>query len=75
MDDFLQGAWRLWERASEGVWPQSGAAPASLNGLHKTGDSGRVQLSRLTVDHWTKAAEIWQDTHSSVCVRFRQIRD
>lgn len=31
MGDFLQGAWRLWERASERVRPQPGVGPTFLN--------------------------------------------
>lgn len=31
MGDFLQGAWRLWERASERVRPQPGVGPTLPN--------------------------------------------
>lgn len=40
MDDFLQGAWRLWERPSERVWRRLGLALVTVNGSAEVNDIG-----------------------------------
>lgn len=63
MGDFLQGAWRLWERASEQVWPQPEVGPTlpygtdfGLSCLPRFSDSDTERCCAFAV-HVTKKGD------------------